>query len=299
MGINMPSANRESPFDRLLGAVQGVQNVVKGVQDSSRKSQADEQTQKDRAELELPDSPLMKSVREYSAAKGIKVPDGINYLQFEKSPLKAAIDARIKSDEELRQISAKTLAEKKANPKQNEFAAAGFSKMARAADSSLERLLAKGFDPASFGTQAQSVLGGIPKVGGLIEGFKSQDMKGYEQAKRQFVQAVLRKESGATITPDEMDMNERKYFPQAGDGPGVLAQKKQAREQAVAALEGEGTNAMGSVQTVAFSPPTQTPKPPGGGGAPSANAASTGPEGPFVTQKGVRYDWNPQTGKYE
>jgi hypothetical protein len=269
MGINSFQAPQSSPFERILGAVQGVQSTVQGFKDSARKDVEQKKADAQHAELSRPDSPLMASIREYSAAKGIQVPENLNYLQFEKTPLKAAVDARIKGDEEIRMASAK--GKSPTELKQNQFAAAGFSKMARAADSSLERLMSKGFDPTSLGTQAQGLAGAIPKVGGLFESFKSQEMKGYEQAKRQFVQAVLRKESGATITPDEMDMNEKKYFPQAGDGPEVLAQKKQAREQAVAALEGEGSPALGQVQTVAYSKPT------GGGGpsgAPTANAAS-------------------------
>ena len=299
MGINMPSANRESPFDRILGVVKGVQGTVQGFQDSAQKSKERERADTDRAELENPESPLMTSIRQYSAAKGIKVPDDVNYLQFEKSPLKVAIDARIKSDEELRQITAKTLAEKKHNLKQNEFAAAGFSKAASAADESLNRLLEKGFDPAGFSASAQGLLGAIPKVGGLVEGFKSQDVKSYEQAKRQFVQAALRKDSGASITDVEMANESAKYFPLPGDGPEVLAQKAQARAQKIAALSAEGGGAMGSIQTAGYNAPPSGQVAAKQGGAPSANAATTGPQGPSVTQKGVRYDWNPQTGKYE
>ncbi len=216
-----------------------------------------------RKEASDPDSTLMRTIREFGASRGIKIPENVSYAQYEKSPIRSAIDARIKADEETRVASAK--AKNPSELKQNQFAAAGFSKMARAAEDSLNRLTSAGFDPTSLGAQVQGYLGGP------LERLKGQDVKGFEQAQRQFVQAVLRKESGATITPDEMSQNAKKYFPQPGDGPDVLAQKAQARAQAVAALEAEGSPAIGQVASAGFQAPQ------GGGargGVPSAQAAN-------------------------
>lgn len=58
----------------------------------------------------------------------------------------------------------------------------------------------------------------------------------YEQAQLQFVNSVLRAESGATITDNELTKGVRQYFPQAGDSPETVAQKRQARETAVQGL---------------------------------------------------------------
>ena len=58
-----------------------------------------------------------------------------------------------------------------------------------------------------------------------------------EQARRNFVTAVLRKESGAAISPSEFDNEARKYFPQPGDTDKVVKQKQDARELAIKALE--------------------------------------------------------------
>jgi hypothetical protein len=58
-----------------------------------------------------------------------------------------------------------------------------------------------------------------------------------EQAKREWVTALLRKESGAAIGKDEYTQYDRQFFPQPGDGPSVIAQKAEARRVATEALK--------------------------------------------------------------
>jgi hypothetical protein len=58
-----------------------------------------------------------------------------------------------------------------------------------------------------------------------------------DQARRNFVTAVLRKESGAVISPSEFAGEAQKYFPQPGDTTKVIKQKQEARELAIKALE--------------------------------------------------------------
>lgn len=52
----------------------------------------------------------------------------------------------------------------------------------------------------------------------------------YEQAQRNFVNAVLRRESGAAISDAEFENARQQYFAQPGDGPEVLAQKQANRQ---------------------------------------------------------------------
>jgi len=59
--------------------------------------------------------------------------------------------------------------------------------------------------------------------------FKSETIQSYEQAKRNFLNSVLRKESGAVISPTEFVEGNKQYFPQPFDKPAVLAQKKENR----------------------------------------------------------------------
>src|SRR3990167_9250609 len=75
----------------------------------------------------------------------------------------------------------------------------------------------------------------------LTPGFlKSADQKQYEQAKRNFINASLRRESGAVISPTEFEEGEKQYFPQLGDDPGTLEQKRQNRALQTANFLREG-----------------------------------------------------------
>lgn len=58
---------------------------------------------------------------------------------------------------------------------------------------------------------------------------KGEDRKKFEQARRNFINAVLRKESGAVIADDEFDNAEKQYFAQPGDTEEVLIQKRNNR----------------------------------------------------------------------
>jgi len=62
---------------------------------------------------------------------------------------------------------------------------------------------------------------------------KSAERQAFEQSARAFVNAILRRESGATITDSEFLNKQKELIPQAGDSAKVLAQKKIARANAV------------------------------------------------------------------
>jgi hypothetical protein len=71
-------------------------------------------------------------------------------------------------------------------------------------------------------------------IGGSLPNiFQSGDRQSYEQAKRNFVTAVLRRESGAAISDSEFATEALKYFPQAGDKPDTVTQKAAARNTAI------------------------------------------------------------------
>jgi hypothetical protein len=66
-----------------------------------------------------------------------------------------------------------------------------------------------------------------------------------EQAQRDFINAVLRQESGASIGSSEFDSAKRQYFPQPGDTPEVIAQKRANRDLVIkgfARQAGPGAN---------------------------------------------------------
>lgn len=63
--------------------------------------------------------------------------------------------------------------------------------------------------------------------------FTSDNYKLFGQAKRDFINAILRRESGAVISESEFDNADKQYFPQPGDTPEVIAQKRRNRENAI------------------------------------------------------------------
>ena len=65
-----------------------------------------------------------------------------------------------------------------------------------------------------------------------------------EQAQRDFVNAILRRESGAVISQAEFDNAAKQYFPQPGDSQEVIKQKQFNRENSIRSLEiGSGAGA--------------------------------------------------------
>jgi hypothetical protein len=78
----------------------------------------------------------------------------------------------------------------------------------------------------------QSVVEGGPTRSVLANQALSSEGQQYFQAAADWVRAKLRKESGATIPPEEMIQEIRTYFPMPGDSPRVIEQKRRARLQA-------------------------------------------------------------------
>jgi len=102
--------------------------------------------------------------------------------------------------------------------------------------------------------------GGMPFVGRALEtgvnmlpgalGGPSSDQQRVEQARRDFVNAALRVESGASISESEFRNAEAQYFPMPGDSPDVIAQKRQSRANEIEGLRvqaGPGTNKVTSL----------------------------------------------------
>lgn len=69
---------------------------------------------------------------------------------------------------------------------------------------------------------------------------KSDERQSYEQAKKNFVTAVLRRESGASISPSEFRTAESQYFPQPGDAPSTVEQKAVSRNTVINNFYREG-----------------------------------------------------------
>lgn len=79
----------------------------------------------------------------------------------------------------------------------------------------------------TFGEREKSK---VPLIGNLLI---SQEYQKLDQAQRNFVNAVLRRESGAVISASEFENARLQYFPQPFDSPEVLAQKDANRRTAI------------------------------------------------------------------
>lgn len=83
---------------------------------------------------------------------------------------------------------------------------------------------------------------------GLGRDGQTPDYQVAQQAGDEFLQAILRKDTGAAITADEQELYGKTFLPQPGDGPEVLEAKRQSRSRALEALRA-GMSAEQIVQT--------------------------------------------------
>jgi hypothetical protein len=82
----------------------------------------------------------------------------------------------------------------------------------------------------------QGVQSGMNVLPGAMGGPSSEQQQ-VDAARKNFITAVLRKESGAAISPSEFYTESQKYFPQPGDSNDTIAQKRHARDTAIKAME--------------------------------------------------------------
>lgn len=126
-------------------------------------------------------------------------------------------------------------------PKLTEFQgkSAGFGLRAEEADRIHTGLEGK-YSPAAINSKV--AVSDWPIVGGALGAVTNKvaltdnDQKA-EQAQRDFINAVLRQESGAAIAESEFDNARKQYFPQPGDGDAVIKQKARNRQLAIQALK--------------------------------------------------------------
>lgn len=114
---------------------------------------------------------------------------------------------------------------------------AAFGARAQEADRIISGLAGK-FSPARVNSkqlvEKTWLIGGA--LGAGVNATMSDSDQKAEQAQRDFINAVLRQESGAAIGEGEFDNARKQYFPQPGDAAGVIAQKARNRKLAVQGL---------------------------------------------------------------
>ena len=73
-------------------------------------------------------------------------------------------------------------------------------------------------------------------LGTMLNVTQSSEQRRVEQAQRNFVNAILRQESGASISPSEFASAQKQYFPQPGEDAETIAQKAANRRTAIAGM---------------------------------------------------------------
>lgn len=94
----------------------------------------------------------------------------------------------------------------------------------------------------------------LPVVGAAINAVGGQGNQQLVQAKRDFINAVLRRESGAAIASSEFDNADKQYFPQIGDTSAVIAQKRKNREIATRGIAADVPDSENRISQVRGSP---------------------------------------------
>ena len=94
----------------------------------------------------------------------------------------------------------------------------------------LEELEDNGYNPAN---EKDRFAAKVPGGNYVMSGTGQK----YAQAEREFLGAVLRKDTGAAVTPGEMEFYGEQFFPRAGDSSEVIKQKREARRTAFDALK--------------------------------------------------------------
>lgn len=108
------------------------------------------------------------------------------------------------------------------------------------------RLESSGRILSQFSDLGSSMFGTVSGSGWFPNVLKSSDRQRMEQAQRDFVNAQLRRESGAVISDSEFDNAAKQYFPQPGDSDAVIAQKNQARNIAIQNMKNAAGNSYSS-----------------------------------------------------
>lgn len=124
--------------------------------------------------------------------------------------------------------------------------AASFAVRLKEQNDIFDALIDAGYDPTNVRDQTA-------QGAGATYAMTTQGQQ-YDAAKRNFINAQLRRESGAAIAASEFANADKQYFPQLGDSQEVIEQKRKARQTAFNAMKSEA----GTAYDVLFLKPDDT-----------------------------------------
>lgn len=137
------------------------------------------------------------------------------------------------------------------------------------------------FEPlaGAYADGAQRLASAVPGGNYVV----TEEFQMAKQAGRNFLASVLRKDTGAAVTPSEEVLYGDIFLPQPGDKPGTLAQKSEARKQAIDAIRG----GMGTAEVLALGKRLTTRQP--GQDAPEKQAVPGAPPKRGELMDGYRF----------
>lgn len=122
----------------------------------------------------------------------------------------------------------------------------GYGTRAQEASKILDQI-GSNYSPAKL--NAATAVENVPLVGWAANSALGDNEQMIGQAQRNFINAVLRQESGAAIASSEFANAKKQYFPQPGDSEAVKAQKKANRERVIKSFQiGSGPGAKNFAQ---------------------------------------------------
>lgn len=155
----------------------------------------------------------------------------VNLVMPQKDEWQLAYEAQLaaaKGNPKLQQSIKQDFAKTRVEMNENQAKAAGFADRMIASNPIIKKTTPARLDATQVGRAS------IPLIGNLIT---SGDYQSFNQAQRDFINAQLRRESGAVISPEEFDNAEKQYFPKVGDDDKVILQKEANRNNAVNAMQ--------------------------------------------------------------
>jgi hypothetical protein len=176
--------------------------------------------------------------------------------QLKREEVAAELHQKHLDEMDLQRLRNKGLAERvKAKPvgkvMQFQWKAARYADRMQKSNAVFEKLVNDGFDRTSLRAGAESM---------LPNAVRSSERQQQDQAERDFVNAVLRDESGAVINPSEFESARKQYFPVIGDSKETVDQKSRNRQRVIGDMRTEAGEAWDRMQSE--QPPSPDEKPP-------------------------------------
>lgn len=139
----------------------------------------------------------------------------------------------------------------------------GYGSRMMEADSILNKMAGK-YSSAAVNARVAADNSVVPGAGMVANWLQSEEGQQVEQAQRDFINAILRRESGAAIAPSEFANATKQYFPQPNDKPENLRQKARNRKIAIEGVFGSVPKDRRGVPSLS-SPQGPSAAPTGGG----------------------------------